>query len=124
MQLLAGEGEEGGRSQGLELVPGRVERLDAEQVPAIPHVGWNSMELSAPHPVTEGVRSGADFYFVHSYHVRADNEGDVLGVTECGQRFASGLARGNVVGFQFHPEKSQLNGLKLIDNFCLWDGRC
>lgn len=124
MQLLASTGEEGDPTPGLDLVPGHVERFRAELVPAIPHVGWNSMELQHDHPVVRGVRSGVDFYFVHSFHFAPDSPADVLGSTEYGQTFAAGVARGNVVGFQFHPEKSQANGLKLIDNFCAWDGRC
>lgn len=124
MQLLASSGEEGDPTPGLDLVPGHVERLRADLVPAIPHVGWNSMELQREHPVVRGVRSGVDFYFVHSFRFAPDSAGDVLGSTEYGQTFAAGVARGNVVGFQFHPEKSQANGLRLIDNFCAWDGRC
>lgn len=124
MQLLASSGEEGDPTLGLDLVPGHVERLRADLVPAIPHVGWNSMELQREHPVLRGVRSGVDFYFVHSYRFAPDSPDDVVGSTEYGQVFASGVGRGNVVGFQFHPEKSQANGLKLIDNFCAWDGRC
>lgn len=124
MQLLASSGEEGDPATGLGLIPGHVERLRPDLVPAIPHVGWNSMELARTHPVTDGVRNGVDFYFVHSYRFAVADDGDVLGTTDCGQAFAAGVARDNVVGFQFHPEKSQANGLKLIDNFCAWDGRC
>lgn len=124
MQLLAGFGEEGEATVGLGLVDGRVTRLRTELVPAIPHVGWNSMELSRDHPVAAGIRSGVDFYFVHSYHFEPAAREDVLGTTEYGEQLVAAVARGNVLGFQFHPEKSQKNGLQLIDNFCLWDGRC
>lgn len=124
MQLLATVGDEGVESEGLDLVPGRVTRLSAELVPSIPHVGWNSMELQREHPVARGIRDGADFYFVHSYAFEPREGPDVLGRTDCGQVFASAVARGNVVGFQFHPEKSQTNGLRLVDNFCAWDGAC
>jgi imidazole glycerol-phosphate synthase subunit HisH len=124
MQLLASTGEEGDATRGLGLVPGHVARLRAELVPAIPHMGWNSMELAREHPVLRGVRSGVDFYFVHSYRFAADEPEHVLGTTEYGEMFPSGVARENVVGFQFHPEKSQANGLRLIENFCAWDGRC
>jgi imidazole glycerol-phosphate synthase subunit HisH len=124
MQLLSSEGEEGAASAGLGLIPGPVRRLRAELVPSIPHVGWNGMQLQREHPVTAGVRSGVDFYFVHSYSFEPQSLADVLGTTDCGQQFASAVARANVVGFQFHPEKSQANGLKLVDNFCLWDGAC
>ena len=110
MQLLATAGEEGASadaggltggvtcSEGLDLVPGRVTRLRADLVPAIPHVGWNAVELRREHPVTERVRNGVDFYFVHSYILAPGSAVDVLGTTECGQEFASAVARGNVVG--------------------------
>lgn len=124
MQLLASEGEEGGQFQGLGLVPGRVVRLDLERVPAIPHVGWNEVRQESPHPVTTGIPSGADFYFVHSYHLIPECLGDVYGWTDYGQSVASIVGTANVVGFQFHPEKSQRNGLRLLENFCAWDGRC
>jgi imidazole glycerol-phosphate synthase subunit HisH len=124
MQLLATVGEEGGHNEGLDLIPGRVKRLRPELVPSIPHVGWNSVELLRQHSVTRGVRDGADFYFVHSYAIEPDSPADVLGTTECGQVFTSAVTRGNVVGFQFHPEKSQANGMRLVDNFCGWDGKC
>ena len=124
MHLLGIGGDEGGRSEGLGLIDGWVEKLDANQVPAIPHVGWNSVEFTRTHPALSGVASGVDFYFVHSFHLRTAHEQDVLGSTNCGQRFASIVANGNVVGFQFHPEKSQVNGLRILDNFCAWDGMC
>ena len=124
MQLLGSRGDEGEASRGLDLVPGCVRRLDARLAPAIPHVGWNSVDSVAAHPVLEGIRSGVDFYFVHSCHLSADDPTTVLGTTEYGERFASIVGRGNIVGFQFHPEKSQASGLRLIDNFCSWDGTC
>jgi glutamine amidotransferase len=123
MQMLAAVGEEGEETEGLGFIPGRVTRLDETLAPSVPHVGWNSVEWRRPHPVTEGVRSGVDFYFVHSYQVRLDTEADLLGATEFGMPIASVVARRNVIGFQFHPEKSQASGLRLIENFCGWDGR-
>jgi len=124
MQLLGSRGEEGEASRGFDLVPGCVRKLDARLAPAIPHVGWNSVDSVAPHPVLAGIRSGVDFYFVHSYHLSADDPTMVLGTTEYGERFASIVGRDNIVGFQFHPEKSQASGLRLIDDFCGWDGTC
>ena len=124
MQLLASHGEEGNPTLGLGLVPGRVKRLNSASTPAIPHVGWNSMELQREHPTTREIRSQVDFYFVHSFHFVPSTTDDILGTTEYGSHFVAGVARGNVVGFQFHPEKSQRNGLQLIENFCMWDGRC
>lgn len=124
MQLLTARGEEGGDMPGLGLVPGAVRRLDEALVPAVPHVGWNSVAMKRGHPVLAEVKSGVDFYFVHSFTVRTADAGDVLGTTEYGEEFPAIIGRGNVVGFQFHPEKSQANGLRLIENFCGWDGRC
>lgn len=124
MQLLGSHGDEGEDTVGLGLIPGIVRKLDRTRVASIPHIGWNSVELSADHPLFAGVRDGADFYFVHSYHLSPETGESVLGVTDCGEPFVSAAAHENVVGFQFHPEKSQANGLRLLDNFCGWDGRC
>lgn len=124
MQLLADFGEEGHGSMGMGLIPGIVERLDEQRVPAVPHVGWNSVEWLRDHPVLDKVKTGVDFYFVHSYRYAAQNPDDVTGVTTYGDSFPSVIGRKNVLGFQFHPEKSQANGLRLLENFCAWDGRC
>jgi glutamine amidotransferase len=124
MQLLGSHGDEGEDTVGLGLIPGDVRKFNPRVVDAIPHVGWNSVELRASHPVFKDVRTGVDFYFVHSYHFKPASDESVLGFTDCGERFASAVAHENVVGFQFHPEKSQANGLRLLDNFCGWDGRC
>lgn len=123
MQALAERGTEGGETAGLGLVGGTVERLpDADQV--LPHVGWSTVEFQFEHPVADGIKPGRDFYFVHSYGLSTDHPDEALCISQYGARFTSVVARGNVVGFQFHPEKSQANGLKLIENFCNWDGRC
>lgn len=124
MQLLATSGTEGEATPGLGLIPGRVERLDSSRSVAVPHIGWNSMEVHREHPVLSQIRTGVDFYFVHSYHLTPVREADVIGTSNCGQVFVAGVGSANVVGFQFHPEKSQKNGLQLIDNFCQWDGQC
>jgi len=125
MQLLSSFGDEGGGVAGLGLIPGRVERFDPSTVPAIPHVGWNEVRMVVRHPVFRKVKSGADFYFVHSYHFVCTEAGDAVGLVEYGgQDHVSIVGRGNVLGFQFHPEKSQSNGLRLLENFCDWDGTC
>jgi glutamine amidotransferase len=123
MQLLASHGEEGGITTGLGLIPGRVIRFEPSDVPAIPHVGWNEVRLLGTHPVFEKLKTGRDFYFVHSYHFGFDDPANRLGVVEYGGRdYASIVGRKNVLGFQFHPEKSQANGLRLLENFCEWNG--
>jgi len=125
MQLFAERGTESGETAGLGLVHGTVERLPAEEKSLVlPHVGWSTVTVHFDHPVTDGIKPGRDFYFVHSYALQTDNPEEALGETEYGAPFVSIVARDNVVGFQFHPEKSQSNGLKLIENFCRWDGRC
>lgn len=124
MQLLAGRGSEGGESEGLGLISGEI--LPFEKVPnfRLPHVGWNVLHSQKQHPLLEGIRDNVDFYFVHSYFFSAKLDADIVGITEYGLSFPSFVASGNIVGVQFHPEKSQRNGLRLLDNFCLWDGAC
>lgn len=124
MQLLATLGTEGGETPGLGLVAAIVTRLPEGKGQLLPHVGWSPVTLHFPHPVTEGVKPGRDFYFVHSYAMHTEGREARLGTSEYGTQFVSIVARDNVVGCQFHPEKSQANGLKLIENFCHWDGRC
>ena len=123
MQLLMGVGEEGGLHAGLGLIHGRVTRLAAEGL-RLPHVGWNVLNMTRPHPVYEGIKKGRDFYFVHSYAAVCEEESDLLGSTEYGGPVTAVIGRANVVGIQFHPEKSQVNGLRMIENFCNWDGQC
>jgi glutamine amidotransferase len=123
MQLLMGVGEEGGIHAGLELIPGRVTRLTGKDL-RVPHVGWNVLNMSRHHPLFEGIKKGRDFYFVHSYVGMCEDENDVLGSTEYGGPVTAVIGRANVVGIQFHPEKSQVNGLRMIENFCNWDGQC
>jgi glutamine amidotransferase len=87
-------------------------------------MGWTSIEQLQPHPLFKGIRSEVDFYFVHSYKFIADDLENILSRTDYGEDFASIVGKENVIGVQFHPEKSQINGLRLLENFCLWDGKC
>ena len=123
MQLLGSSSEEGDDAVGLGLIPGEVRKFNPTRVEAIPHVGWNSVDVTGSHPFSRLCVRGR-FLFVHSYHLKPVSDDAVLGVTDCGEKFVSVVARDNIVGFQFHPEKSQANGLRLLDNFCGWDGRC
>ena len=124
MQLLATEGTEGGPTEGLGLIPAKARRLRKDTELTVPHVGWNSVDFVGNHPLFERVKNGRDFYFVHSFIVEPDSTASVLGRTEYGETFASAVGRNSVVGLQFHPEKSQTNGLRILENFALWEGRC
>ena len=124
MQLLAESGSEGGGHTGLKMVPGRVSKLTEKPGFRAPHVGWNTLKLLIKHPVFEGLKPGRDVYFVHSYEFQCEDLAHQLAVTEYGTSITAAVGSANVIGFQFHPEKSQISGLRLIENFCLWDGRC
>ena len=124
MQLLASLGTETGTTEGLDLIPGRADLLPVETPQRLPHVGWNAISLARQHPLFEGVRGSADFYFVHSFAVAPTDPAAVLATTEYGRLFASVIGRDNIVGVQFHPEKSQANGLRILENFASWDGQC
>ena len=87
-------------------------------------MGWNVLRPKQSHILLKGIRTDVDFYFVHSYFFKTQREADIVGTTEYGMSYPSFVASGSVVGVQFHPEKSQRNGLRLLDNFCLWDGAC
>ena len=125
MQLLSTNGEEDGFSKGLDLIGGTVKflALESKQLP-IPHVGWNALHFNFEHPICEGIKKHVDYYFVHSYFFEADNACNVLACADYGEKFPAIVVNKNVVGIQFHPEKSQDNGLLLIENFCEWDGQC
>jgi glutamine amidotransferase len=114
MQLLFEESEEHGRHRGLGFLPGRVRRLETER--PVPHMGWNQLHPARPHPLLEGVEDGAHVYFVHSYWCDAPAD-VVLAETDYGRRFPAIVGKGRVLGVQFHPEKSQAVGLRLMENF-------
>lgn len=117
MQLLASIGYEPTETRGLDIIPGSVKKFEIPQF-RIPHVGWNSIELKRDHYLFEGIKNGVDYYFVHSYFFSPSNESDVLAYTDYGIVFPSVVSCENVTGIQFHPEKSQKNGLKILSNFC------
>lgn len=116
LQLLFDGSDEDG-AETLGLLPGRTTRL--EDAPTLPHIGWNQVERRREHPLFEGIRAGADFYFVHSFAgvPSADADDAVLAVTEHGRRFVSAVARGAMLGVQFHPERSGEDGLRMLTNF-------
>lgn len=119
MQLLFDESEEMGCHQGLGLLPGRVVRFPEGKL-KVPHIGWNQLRMAEPRPemaLLEGIEDGAYAYFVHSYYPAPDEPGDLLATTGYGIEFASVVGRGTIWGAQFHPEKSQEVGLRLLGNF-------
>lgn len=124
MQLLADYSLEGKKSTGLGFIRGSVNRLDDSSGQRIPHVGWNNIVCKREHPILANIKKNCDFYYTHSYAMICENEEDVIAETEYGQHFTSIVGHQNTVGVQFHPEKSQINGLKILENFCNWDGSC
>jgi len=116
LQLLFTRSEEFGSHEGLNLIPGAVLKIDEPGL-RVPHVGWNQIEGARPNPLLEGIAEGSYFYFVHSFYVKPDNPDDVLCWTSYGFRFCSIACRGKVWGAQFHPEKSQEAGKRLLRNF-------
>jgi glutamine amidotransferase len=117
MQLVATTGYENGTSDGLGWIDATVERITAHGAERIPHVGWNEVDPTRASPLFDGIPARADFYFVHSYHVRCSDPADVLATTPYGGTITSALARERIFGVQFHPEKSQRHGLQLLRNF-------
>jgi glutamine amidotransferase len=115
MQMLFEESEEFGRSEGLGLLGGRVRRFSNEL--PVPQTGWNQVAQRGAHALFEGIEEGAFFYFVHSYYCEPEGREVVLGETEYSVAYASVVARGALCGVQFHPEKSQAAGLRLLRNF-------
>jgi len=107
----------------LGIVPGVVRRFPPGTGLKVPHMGWNAMHVTRQHPVFEGIPQDTSFYFVHSYYPDPVDTDLVAAVTEYGGEFPSCIARGNLVAFQCHVEKSGPYGLKLISNFLAWDGK-
>lgn len=118
MQLLVSRGDEGGEAAGLGLIRGEVRRFAALPDLRIPHMGFNEVEVLARSPLFDDIADRSDFYFVHSYHVIVADVADSLATATHGERFLAAIRRGNVFGTQFHPEKSQSQGLQLLKNFC------
>ncbi len=122
MQLMATRGLEHGTHQGLGWIEGDVVRIaPSDRTLKIPHMGWNTLNISRPHPVIAHVHGdGAHAYFVHSFAFAAEHGRDVVATTDYGGPIAAVVARDNMIGTQFHPEKSQAMGLQLLQNFARW----
>lgn len=122
MQLMAEVGLEHGRHPGLGWIAGEVTKLSPQgnQTLKIPHMGWNELAVKRTHPLFAGIENGAHAYFVHSYHLALTNPRDLLAAADYGGPIVAALARDNMLGVQFHPEKSQAMGLTLLANFLNW----
>jgi glutamine amidotransferase len=128
LQMLFEHSEEGD-IDGLGILPGRVVRFPAERMQdasgnklKVPHMGWNNVYQKQPHPMWAGIEDGGHFYFVHSFYVMASEPEIIAGETRYPFAFTSAAARNNIFAVQFHPEKSQSAGLRLLSNFVRWNG--
>ncbi len=115
MQLLFEESDEHGRYAGLSLLPGRVTRFPEGL--KIPHMGWNTLEIKQAHPLLKNIDQGSYVYFVHSYYVKSCDAAHVVSTTNYGLDFPAVVCFNNIMGLQFHPEKSSRIGLKILENF-------
>ena len=122
MQLLASIGEEFGETAGLGWINGRIKAIKPHNKDLkIPHMGWNILqEIGNHHPVLDGLENGAYVYFVHSFHFIPDDKNKILATVDYGQNLTAVIGRDNIIATQFHPEKSQQTGLRLISNFLKW----
>ena len=115
MQIMSDIGKEDGAYKGLSLINGCVEKIKTNKI--LPHVGWNSIEFTMHNNILDGIPNGTDFYFTHSYYFNTENKKDNLAITSYDINFPSIINKNNIYGVQFHPEKSQEAGIKLISNF-------
>ncbi|MDR1760678.1 MAG: imidazole glycerol phosphate synthase subunit HisH [Fibrobacter sp.] len=123
-QIILDESEEDGGTKTLGLISGRAVRFKEEKGIKIPHMGWNQVSYPKMHPIFKNIKSGSDFYFVHSYYPQVSSE-FVFGETVYGtQKFPSLIGKDNLIAAQFHLEKSGDAGLEVLKNFSRWDGKC
>ena len=121
MQLMARMGHENGSHEGFGWIDGEVVPLAPANGLKVPHMGWNDLTIAAAgHPVLAGLESGTHTYFVHGYHLQCERASDIVATVEYGAALTAIVGRGNMIGTQFHPEKSQQAGLRMIANFLGW----
>ncbi len=117
LQVLFSESEEFGSHKGLDLIKGKVVRFEPDPEHKVPHMGWNTIEKVNEVPMLQGVENGDFFYFVHSYYVIPDKADWISSFTTFGKPFVSSIWKENLFATQFHPEKSQQKGLRILENF-------
>ena len=117
LQLLFDVSHEDGRHEGLGVIPGEVVRFSVPADHKVPHMGWNQLEIRRRPPILAGIADGAHFYFVHSYYVAPRDESVIATTTSYAEPFCSSVWRENIYATQFHPEKSQKDGLQILKNF-------
>lgn len=121
MQMMASTGREYEDTKGFGWIDGEVVKIEPSDTSLkVPHMGWNDLVIDHAHPVLEGIQSGDHAYFVHSYHFRVTDSAHRLAHVDYGEEITAIVGRDNIVGCQFHPEKSQKPGLRIIDNFLGW----
>jgi glutamine amidotransferase len=119
MQFLATEGYENGINKGLNFFDGKVDlmKINNKKEYSLPHIGWNEIQIKKKHKIFKNISNGSNFYFVHSYKMNLNSKDNIFAETNHSINFPSIVINENVVGFQFHPEKSSKNGLKILENF-------
>lgn len=121
MQMMASIGREYKDTPGFDWIKGEIVQITPEDPTLkVPHMGWNDLILTGAHPVLEGIETGQHAYFVHSYHMQVAEPAHRLAHVEYGGKITAIIARDNMIGMQFHPEKSQSTGLRMIANFLEW----
>ena len=126
MQVLFESSEEDGGTECLGILPGSVKKFkSADKLCKIPQIGWNTVKIVRGHQIFDGIEDLSEFYFVHSFYPACSDKNHIIGQTEyAGSVFASAAGKGNLAAVQFHPERSGRIGLKLLENFSNWNGKC
>lgn len=123
MQLLAKKGHEIRDTQGLGWIDAEVKPFDRSNTLRVPHMGWDHVSLTGASCLFDGIHANATFYFVHSFNLHCNDKNIVTSTCKYGEEFTASIQKENIFGTQFHPEKSQSNGVALIDNFLKWEGK-
>ena len=113
--MLSNSGNENGNHKGLSFINGNVEKIDTDNI--LPHVGWNSLNIKSENEILKGIKNSTDFYFTHSYYYKLIDTSNEVANTDYGIKFPSIINKDKIYGVQFHPEKSQIAGETLIQNF-------